>query len=114
MKCGDVCLAHYPFTDTSGTKLRPVVVVSAAKFNAGDDLVVLPINSKPEPDDEFSVFIGKESPHFPATGLRYESAVKWTKPLSISKSVLARRLGYLPEPLLTETRDRLRSMFIDR
>lgn len=112
MKCGDVCLAHYPFTDASGTKLRPVIVVSAAKFNAGNDLVVLPISSSPEPDDDFSVYIGRDSPYFKPSGLRYASAIKWTKPLSIAKSVLTRRLGYVPEPLLTDVRDKLRTMFI--
>jgi mRNA interferase MazF len=112
MKCGDVCLAHYPFTDASGSKLRPVLIVSAAKFNAREDLVVLPISSKPDRDDQFAVYLEKDSPYFAATGLRYESAIKWTKPLAISKRVITRRLGHLPEPLLTDVRSKLRSMFI--
>ena len=112
MKCGDVCLVHYPFTDASGTKLRPVLIVSSAKFNGGDDVVVVPISSRPEPDDQFSVYIDSGTPGFTGTGLRYGSSIKWTKPLTIAKSVVSRRLGFIPQTLLTEVRDKIRTMFV--
>jgi mRNA interferase MazF len=111
MKSGDVCLAQYPFTDGSSTKLRPVLVVSADQFNHGGDLVVLPITSSLNPKDQHTFPIDKSAVYFGSTGLRYASAVKWTKPLAISKSVLVRRLGSVPSDVLQQIRDNLQSVF---
>jgi mRNA interferase MazF len=111
MKCGDILLAQYPFTDGSASKLRPVLIVSSDQFNAGHDLVVLPISSQPDPSDKFSYYIDLSLPQFAGTGLRYSSAVKWTKPLAISIAVIKRRLGRLDAKCLEEVRARLRQVF---
>ena len=79
MKCGSVCLTQFPFTDGTSAKVRPVLVVSKDEFNTGDDVVVVPISSKPLQDDQYSVFIDSSSPCFPATGLQISSVVKYTK-----------------------------------
>ena len=111
MRCGDIYLVSYPFTDHSGTKVRPVVIVSSDEFNQGDDVVVLPISSAPDSTDPYSLSISQTSPHFSATGLRCESAMKWTKPLTISRRVVQRRLGTLDHGLLADVRERLISVF---
>lgn len=44
---GDVVLVPFPFTDQSGTKKRPAVIVSGAAYNAGRrDLVIMAITSQ--------------------------------------------------------------------
>jgi mRNA interferase MazF len=44
---GDVVLVPFPFTDQSGTKKRPAVVVSTDAYNAGrPDLVIMAITSQ--------------------------------------------------------------------
>jgi len=44
---GDVVLVPFPFTDQSGAKKRPAVIVSAAAYNAGRrDLVIMAITSQ--------------------------------------------------------------------
>jgi mRNA interferase MazF len=44
---GDVVLVPFPFTDQSGTKMRPAVVVSSAGYNSARcDLVILAITSQ--------------------------------------------------------------------
>ena len=101
MKRGDVCLAHFPFTDASAAKLRPILIVSTDVFNSGDDVVVLPISSNPEADDHHAFRIDSSSPHFKATGLRFSSAIKWTKPMTIAKCVITRRLGKLENGIMT-------------
>ncbi len=111
MKCGEILLARYPFTDGSAVKLRPVLVVSSDKFNAGNDVVVLPISSQPDSSDRFSYYIDLSLPQFAGTGLRHSSAVKWTKPLAISSAVIQRRLGRLDSKCLEEVRAKLRSVF---
>ena len=44
---GDVLLVPFPFTDQSGTKKRPAVVVSSARYNAARrDIVIMAITSQ--------------------------------------------------------------------
>ena len=44
---GDVVLVPFPFTDQSGTKKRPAVVVSSHGYNAGRrDIVIMAITSQ--------------------------------------------------------------------
>lgn len=111
MKCGWVCLVEYPFTDGTGAKVRPVLVVSIDEFNAGEDVVVVPISSRPSPSDTYSVYIDSSSPQFAATGLKQSSAVKWGKPFTVSKRLLIRRLGTLESQLLSEVSGSLIGLF---
>ena len=44
---GDVVLVPFPFTDQSGIKKRPAVVVSSQKYNASrQDIVIMAITSQ--------------------------------------------------------------------
>ena len=44
---GDVVLVPFPFTDQSGTKRRPAVVVSSHRYNASRrDIVIMAITSQ--------------------------------------------------------------------
>jgi len=112
MKCGSVCLTQFPFTNGTSAKMRPVLVVSKDEFNAGDDVVVVPISSKPLQDDQYSVFIDSSSPCFPATGLRIASAVKYTKLITLAKSVIVRRLGVVDATVLLDIQQKVAKMFV--
>lgn len=47
---GDVVLVPFPFTDQSGTKKRPAVVVSIADYNTSRrDIVIMAITSQVRP-----------------------------------------------------------------
>lgn len=109
MKPGDVCLAYFPFTNASAAKLRPILVVSAETFNSGEDVVVLPISSAQ--GDRYSVHIDSSSPWFEPSGLKYPSWIKWSKPQTISKSLIVRHIGSLPAGGLAEIYQNLVSMF---
>lgn len=111
MNCGWTCLVEYPFTDGTGSKVRPVLVISRDEFNKGDDVVVLPISSRPDKMDAYSVFIEQSSPAFLKSGLRLSSAVKWNKPFTIAKSLIIRRLGYLEANLLDQVAGAVRNVF---
>lgn len=44
---GEVVLVPFPFTDQSGTKKRPAVIISSSGYNAGRrDLVIMAITSQ--------------------------------------------------------------------
>lgn len=108
---GEVLYARFPFTDHSSEKIRPVLVVSSTKFNRGDDFVVVPISSRIFPGDKYGYQIKASDSYFKETGLRYESTVKWTKPMVISRSVVHRKAGLIPTRVLTEIRNQITSLF---
>ncbi len=45
MKQGELLLVPFPFSDQSGRKVRPVVVVSNETFNKNSDLIVVGVTS---------------------------------------------------------------------
>jgi mRNA interferase MazF len=48
---GDVVLVRYPFTDLSTSKRRPAVILSPRSYSDRfDDVVVMPLTSRSEPD----------------------------------------------------------------
>ncbi len=111
MKCGDIMLANYPFTDLSGSKVRPVLIVSADHFNRGEDLVVLPISSTTSDDDPYAFLVAASAPSFGETGLRQSSSIKWTKPMTVASRVIRRRMGCLGRSPLSEIQSRVQSLF---
>ena len=50
---GDIVLVPFPFTDLSGTKVRPAIVVSNNDINTTDDLILAAITTNLK-TDEFS------------------------------------------------------------
>lgn len=111
MRCGEIILLEYPFTDDSGSKRRPALIVSADRFNQGEDIVVVPISSRLPDDNQYDYVIRQDDAWFSKTGLRFSSSIKWTKPLTISQRLAKRRLGALPGTPLSVVLDHLRSLF---
>ena len=99
---GDVLLAALVFSDTSGAKKRPVMVV----HDAGDaDLLVVPVTSHP-PRTAENVSVAA----WGAAGLRLASTVRTAKLTTLAKSTVARQLGRLAEEDEQRVRDTLRRL----
>ena len=89
---GDVVLVPFPFTDQSGVKKRPAVVVSSARYHTERrDLVIMAITSQLRPLPAFGEFTVAE---WKKAGLIAPSAVK---PVftSIEKRLVLKKLGQL-------------------
>jgi mRNA-degrading endonuclease toxin of MazEF toxin-antitoxin module len=108
---GRLLLVAFPFTDNSAAKQRPVLVVSGIGFNQGEDVVVVPLSSRITPDDPLGFPLRETEPYFSQTRLRLGSTVKWTKPMTISSSVVTRKLGTIPAAALSEVQEKIRSLF---
>jgi mRNA interferase MazF len=89
---GDVVLVPFPFTDQTGTKKRPAVVVSSPAYQAQRrDLVIMAITSQIRPRPAFGEFLVAE---WKTAGLIAPSAVKPVL-TTIDKRLVLRRLGQL-------------------
>lgn len=111
MKCGDIVLVNYPFTDQSGSKVRPAIIVSADRFNNGEDLVVAAISSVPRHLADHTYHLSDEAPYFVKTGLNRDSYIRLTKLATLARSVICRRLGHLEEAPLAEIRAKIARVF---
>ncbi|MEX0801466.1 MAG: type II toxin-antitoxin system PemK/MazF family toxin [Dehalococcoidia bacterium] len=89
---GDVVLVPFPFTDLSGQKKRPAVVVSSNTYNQSqDDLVLAQLSSqvsRPVPTDEYLLTGWQQA------NLLHPSVVR-PKLFTIDSSLIIRALGQL-------------------
>jgi len=102
---GDVILADLPFSDRTGAKVRPALVVQNDRNNARlDDVIVAMITrtttrAESEPTQ---LLVDVTTPLGSATGLLHTSAVKCEHLITLHKSFLQRVIGRLPEPLMQQ------------
>jgi mRNA interferase MazF len=87
---GSIVLTRFPFTDLTGDKRRPALVVSRDNARR-DDLVVCFITSVPRRGPDMAPL----SPS-PGTGLKVESVVRFDKLATLDRSVIAGKLGDAP------------------
>lgn len=112
VKRGDVVLVDYPYSDRTGSKVRPCLVVQADRNNSRlDDTIVVTISSRTkfvltEPSQlliEMSSSSGKMS------GLLSNSAVMCENILTVDTKFIMRRIGSLPPDLMSRISECLKS-----
>ncbi|WP_019943104.1 type II toxin-antitoxin system PemK/MazF family toxin [Dyadobacter beijingensis] len=100
---GDIVLIPFPFTDLSGSKLRPAVVLMADKM----DVTVCFITSQigwQEPTDVLLV------PN-PTNGLKLASLIRTSKIASLDKRLVKGLLGRLSAQELADLNSKLKILF---
>jgi mRNA interferase MazF len=110
-KRGHVVVVNIPFSNHSGMRPRPALVVSTEAFHRNlPDLIVCPISSQtryyrhPGPGD-------CPLREWRAVGLRHPSTVRIAKPLAVDKQIIKRILGALSQQDLTQVEAGLRQAF---
>jgi len=89
---GDVVLVQFPFSNASGTKDRPAVVLSTSIYHDNwDDLLVVAITSRWPKTSRPSDY---ELQDWRAAGLSLPSWVR-SKVATIHRAVISRKLGQL-------------------
>lgn len=108
MRRGTVVLTPFPFTDLSGARVRPAVIVSRSD-RSGDDVVLAFVSSvippRPLPTD---LVLDSSHPQFRETGLKVPSIVKCDKLATVQRGIILGELGQLSASLLRELDQRLR------
>ena len=102
LRRGDVVLTRFPFTDLSGSAVRPAVVVSQGQI--ADDVVLMAVSSVVRhPFATNDIVCDATHQEFAATGLKVTSVLRSLKLVAVETKVLTRRLGCLG-PLLQAPR----------
>jgi mRNA-degrading endonuclease toxin of MazEF toxin-antitoxin module len=107
-KRGHVVVVDVPFSNHSGVKPRPALVISAETFHRSlPDMIVCPISSRPR------YYRRPGTGDHPlrewrASGLRHPSTVRISKVLAVDKRIIKRILGHLSRPDLARVEAGLR------
>jgi mRNA interferase MazF len=103
MAKGDVVLITFPFTDLSGSKLRPAVVLTQTNL----DLTVCFITTQIQWQEQSDILIQPNE----TNGLKGASLIRISKIATLDKSLSKGLLGRLNQNELSELNSKLRLLF---
>lgn len=103
MKKGDIILIPFPFTDLSGIKNRPAIILVEGQY----DITVSFITSQIKWKEEFDV---KVTPS-PENGLKKTSLIRLSKIETIDKELVIGKLGEISDSKLIEINSSLIKIF---
>lgn len=108
IRFGDIVLVRFPFTNQTGFKQRPAVVVSNAKYNQiRPDVVMMGITSKML---STATLGNVEIAEWQRAGLMKPSAIKPVL-ATVEKALIVRRLGQFQDTDITNLRVALAAIF---
>lgn len=107
---GSVILVEYPYTDLSGSKVRPAVIVTADKYipHSDDVLCAFISSALPDPMLPSDIVLSSSSAEFAATGLRRTSILRPHKLMLLSKRLAVEKLGDLPPSIVKKMDESLK------
>ena len=103
MAKGDIVLITFPFTDLSGSKLRPAVVLADTNL----DLTVCFITSQTQWQEPTDIFLSPDS----LNGLRIKSLVRISKIATLDKALAKGLLGKLSQNEINNLNSKLKILF---
>lgn len=104
MKKGDIVLVPFPFTDLSGQKVRPAVVLHTAH---GEDCIVAFISSQQKSPTVFDILLSPSAQN----GLKVASLLKVNKIATLEKDIVVGKLGTLETASLERVSVLLKKLF---
>lgn len=100
---GNVVLVDYPFSDGTGSKVRPALVVQANVLNQRiDDTILAAISRSTHRASATQLFIDIATPEGIISGLRQNSMVQCENLLTYDRSLIIAKLGELSERLMNK------------
>jgi len=101
MKRGDVVIVDYPYSDATGRKVRPALVVQAdSKNQVLDDTIIALVTSQLRRRWDTHVEIDISTPDGKRSGLRLPSAVQCENLYTIDKKLILKSIGTLSGALM--------------
>lgn len=107
---GSIVLVRYPFSDLSGTKVRPAVILTPDNllFRMEDVLCLFISSSIPAGVLPSDLILEKSHPSFGKTGLQFQSVFRAHKLALLHKSLVVRALGEADQRLIEMLNGKLR------
>ncbi|MDP2593424.1 MAG: type II toxin-antitoxin system PemK/MazF family toxin [bacterium] len=105
MRKGTIVLVPFPFTDLSGKKIRPAVVLWSDK--RGEDCICAFLSSSRKKPGMFDIFVKAEKQN----GLKADSFLKTNKIATFQKKIILGELGSFDLTLQQEVDQKIKKLF---
>jgi mRNA-degrading endonuclease toxin of MazEF toxin-antitoxin module len=106
----EIYLASFPFGDTAGMKLRPVLTLTGSLGPFPEVLVAYISSVVPQPLLPSDVVLDPSTAEHVSTNLKTKSVLRLHKLATIHRRSVVRRLGRLPSATRSEVEQRLRTL----
>ena len=107
---GDVVLVDYPFSDRTGSKVRPAVVVQSDALNHRiTDTILAAVSRSTHRASTEQFFVDISAPEASGTGLRQNSMIQCENLLTYDQRLIIAKIGELSAPWMQRVDDCLKS-----
>lgn len=106
-QAGQIVLVPFPFTDLSGTKPRPVLMLRKTSVQFDDWLVCMVSSQLQQIDSSLHEVLSPSDADFAATGLKVTSVLRLSRLAVLDGSLLMGSLGAISDERLQRIRQRL-------
>lgn len=104
---GKIVLIPFPYTDLTGSKPRPALVLAEAP----EDVVVAFISSRVSHLTDSCLLIDESYPDYEATGLKTASVLRLDKVATIARSLLIGEIGEVTGSIKADVNKKLAKIF---
>lgn len=102
-------LVDYPFSDRTGSKVRPALIVQSDNLNQRiADTILAAISRSTHRASTTQLFVDISTPEGRQTGLRQNSMIQCENLLTFDRRFIITKIGELPAPLLRQVEHCLR------
>ena len=98
---GDIVVIPFPFSDLSGSKRRPALVIAALR---GDDILLCQITSRPSND---SLSLALNLADFITGSLPFDSFIRPLRIFTADKNIILRKAGKITPALMDNVIDNI-------
>lgn len=107
-KSGDIILVPFPFTDLTGDKIRPALILTLI----GSEAIIAMISSRLDQKKWSSdLDLITDDPDFAATGLKIGSRIRLSKLATIETKIIIGQLGFLKQKQRQQVDKKLAKLF---
>ena len=106
----EIYVASFPFGDTAGMKLRPVLTLTGPLGSVPEVLVAYISSVNPDPLLPSNIVLDPATSEYRQTNLKTKSALRLHKLATIHTSAVVRRLGQLSAITIAEVDQKLRAL----
>src|SRR5437867_3128897 len=106
---GEIVLVDYPFSDRTGSKVRPALVVQCNALNSRiDDTILAAVSRSTHRASATQLLIDLSTPEGGSTGLRQNSMIQCENLLTYDQRLVIATIGRLSVPQMDQIDDCLR------
>lgn len=106
-RAGQIALVPFPYTDLSGSKLRPVLLLRQASARFDDWLVCMVSSRLRQAKPNLDEIVAPEDADFARSGLKAASVVRLTRLAVVDGALLVGGIGEIDGERLNRMRHRL-------